>query len=304
MKSVRKAVLALIIANMIWGAAAPIFKLSLTNIPPFTLAFWRFFLGALILLTVFGPHVAKPGELLKKDGKSLLLYALSGITVNIIFFFEGLKHTLSINAPIIASGAPIVTMLLAIIFLNEPFVRKKFIGMIAGSIGIIIIIIEPILEKGIDGSVLGNIFLAVATLGAVGQTLIGRKVLQKYNPTLFTFWAFLIGSLTFLPLAIFEVIQTPLLYQQINTYGYIGIAYGALFSSVLGYGLFAWGLSKIQATDATMFTYIDPIIGTILGFILLNERISPMFLLGAVLIFSGIFIAEGRLHYHPFRRLL
>ncbi|EKE12839.1 MAG: hypothetical protein ACD_13C00135G0001, partial [uncultured bacterium] len=53
----QQAILALIVANIIWGAASPIFKLSLQNIPPFTLAFLRFFLGSILLIFVVGKKI-------------------------------------------------------------------------------------------------------------------------------------------------------------------------------------------------------------------------------------------------------
>lgn len=301
--TVQKAFLALIAANIIWGAAAPIFKLSLQNIPLYTLAFWRFFLGALILLAILGKKAALPLKS-RSDAFLLFAYGMLGITLNIIFFFEGLKLTLSINSPIIASGQPIMTMLFALIFLHEAFHFKKFLGMMLGTIGIIVIIIEPILISGVDGSIIGNMFLVISTVAAVGQTIVGKKIVGRYNPFAFTFWAFLIGAASFLPMMLREYVTIPHLYASLDWRGYLGVIYGAVFSSAMGYGLFAWGLSKIDATDTAMFAYVDPIIGTILGALLLSEPITTPFLLGTVLIFSGIFLAEGRIHYHPIKRLI
>jgi drug/metabolite transporter (DMT)-like permease len=300
---VQKAFLALIIANIIWGAAAAIFKLSLENIPPFTLAFWRFFLGAIIILVVLGKKVSLPLTS-RRDGLLLFLYGFLGITLNIIFFFWGLKLTFSINSPVIASAQPILTLFFALLFLHEAFKIKKFLGMIFGTIGIIVIVIEPLLLRGVDGSILGNIYLLIATVAAVGQTIVGKKLVSKYNPWAFTFWAFLVGAASFLPLAFYEYIRIPHLYALLDWRGYLGIAYGAIFSSALGYGLFAWGLSKISATDTAMFAYVDPVVGTVAGALLLHEPITIPFLVGASLIFGGIFFAEGRIHYHPIRKLI
>jgi drug/metabolite transporter (DMT)-like permease len=298
---VKKAFLAVIIANVIWGAAAPIFKLSLENIPPFTLAFWRFFLGALILLA-FLRKKAKIPTTSRKDLFLLIAYALSGITFNIMFFFWGLQRTFSINSPVIASGGPILTYFLALLFLHEKSNSKKLFGMILGTLGILLIVLEPILAAGLDGSLIGNIFLVIATLSAVIQTIIGKQVLPRFDPFAFTFWAFIIGAASFLPSALEEYFTIPNLYQMLDVRGITGIVYGSIFSSVLAYSFFAWGLSKINATDASLFTYIDPVVGTVLGVLLLKEPVTSYFLFGAVFIFIGIFVAEGRLNYHPFRR--
>jgi drug/metabolite transporter (DMT)-like permease len=303
LNTVQKAFLALIIANIIWGAAAAIFKLSLQNIPPFTLAFWRFFLGAIIILIFMGKKVSL-NLANRHDGILLFLYGFLGITLNIIFFFQGLRLTFAINSPVISSAQPILTLFFALLFLHEAFKLKKFVGMIFGTIGIIVIVLEPLLLRGVDGSILGNIYLVIATLAAVGQTIVGKKILGKYNPWAFTFWAFLVGAASFLPLALYEYASTPHLYTLLDWRGYLGVAYGAIFSSTLGYGLFAWGLSKISATDTAMFAYVDPIVGTFAGAVLLHEPITTPFLLGSLLIFGGIFLAEGRIHYHPIHKLI
>jgi drug/metabolite transporter (DMT)-like permease len=296
----QKAFTAVIIANLIWGAAAPIFKISLTNIPPYTLAFWRFFLGALVLLVVLRKNAKLPVTN-HTDLNYLIGYAVTGITLNIIFFFLGLQLTLSINSPVIVASQPIMIYLLALLFLKEKFYFKKITGMILGSIGIIVIVIEPLLQSAKDGNILGNIFLVLATVAAVIQTIIGKKILNRVNPVSFTFWAFVIGAASFLPLAIYEYGTVPHLYQALDLRGYIGIAYGAVFSSAAAYGLYAWGLSKIKASDVSMFSYIDPVLGTLLGVLLLHEPITRYFVLGSFCIFTGILIAEGRFHYHHLR---
>lgn len=303
LSTVQKAFLALIVANIIWGAAAAIFKLSLQNIPPFTLAFWRFFLGAVILLVALGKKISLPLTS-RRDGILLFLYGFLGITLNIIFFFQGLRLTFSINSPVISSAQPIITLFFALFILHERFKLKKFLGMVLGTLGILVIVIEPVLIRGVDGSILGNIFLVIATLAAVGQTIVGKRIVGKYNPWAFTFWAFLVGAASFLPLALYEYVRIPHLYALLDWRGYLGVSYGAIFSSVLGYGLFAWGLSKISATDTAMFAYVDPLVGTVAGALLLHEPITVPFVGGALLIFGGIFLAEGRIHYHPIRKLI
>lgn len=299
---VQKAILALIIANVIWGAGSPIFKIALENIPLFTLAFFRFFLGAIILLLLLRSNIFFAVHE-RKDLYLLIGYALSGITFNIIFFFLGLEHTLAINAGVIVSSAPIMTFFFALFFLKEKFVSKKFIGMIIGLFGMGVIIFEPLIRVGLDGSVKGNLFILIATVGSVVAIIIGRDLFKRYNPLMLTFWAFTISSATFFPLAVLDFFQHPLLVQALDIRGITGVLWGAFLSSAAAYSLQAWGLSKITATDTAMFTYIDPVAAAVLSVILLHEPITWPFVAGGLLIFGGIGIAEGRLHYHPFHKL-
>jgi drug/metabolite transporter (DMT)-like permease len=239
----------------------------------------------------------------RRDLWALIAYALSGITGNIIFYFLGLQRTYAINATIIASGAPILTLFLAHTFLKEQIQFRKLMGFIFGAAGLGVIILQPLQAHEIDGTLSGNLFLVLAILCAVVQTIIGRNILQKYNPLTFTFWAFIIGAASFLPLAVHEYMTIPHLIPALDWRGFMGIAYGSIFSSAIAYTLFGWGLSKISATETSLIAHLDPIIGTILGYFVLSEPITRPFLIGAALIFVGIYIAEGRLNYHPIGKL-
>lgn len=294
-----KAVLALITANLIWGAASPIFKLALENIPPFTLAFFRFFFAMIIML----PFAINDLIVKREDWKNLILLSLTGITFNISFFFFGLKYAPSINAPMIASSGPIFLYILSIFVLHEKPHLKILVGTIISLIGVLIIIGQPLLSIQTDFKVLlGNLFFLLAMFGAVGHAIFSKEILKKYKPITITFWSFFIGSLTFLPLFIGENIQQNFL-TTLDYRGIFGLIFGIFLSSFLAYLLFEWGISKIPAQEIGVYTYIDPVIATLIAIPLLGEKITVLFIIGSILIFAGIYIAENRLHYHPFHRL-
>ena len=293
-------ILALIIANVIWGAASPIFKYALQNIPPFTLAFIRFFFAGLIFLPL---AVFKWQKMSRSDFLRILLIGFFGVTINITFFFLGLPKTTSINAPIIASSGPIFIYLFSILFLKEKPKLKVFLGMLTALAGVLIIILSPIFidnKKLIIGEIEGNLFFLLATFGAVLQTVISRPVMKKINPYQVSFISFIFGGLTFFPLMLQELERWS--FGQLTVNGWVGIIFGVLFSSALAYFLFYYGLSKIQAQEAGLFTYIDPVAAILIAIPLLKEYPNLYFFAGAFLVFSGIFLAEGRIHWHPLHK--
>lgn len=293
-------ILALIVANIIWGAASPIFKYSLQNIPPFGLAFLRFLLAAYLLY----PWVHTKINWKDLKNKWLWFFSLSGVSINIIFFFMALTKTESINAPVIGSSGPLFILLFSAIYLREKITRREIAGTLVGFTGILIIILQPILEKGVDGSVVGNLLLIVATLGAVGGVIFGRKFLTPQNSLGSTFWSFLIGTLSFTPFMLAEYWQNPSWMLDLNFHGWLGILFGGILSSAVAYTLFDWALSKLPANRTSVFTYIDPIVAIIIAIPLLGEKITLPFVLGSLLVLLGIVIAERRVPYHPIHKLL
>jgi drug/metabolite transporter (DMT)-like permease len=229
----RLGILALIIANIIWGFASPIFKLALQNIPPFTLAYIRFLGAALILL----PFSLKKLEIKKEDLGDLFLLSFFGITLNITFFFWGLKRAPSINAPIIASSGPVFVYLSSIIFLREKPHKRIIIGLILSLLGVLTIVGQPIIENGFNISVLGNIFFVFATIGAVGHIIFTKKIISRYSAITIAFWSFVIGAFTFLPFVCYELITADPL-SAIDYRGWTGLIFGIVFSYTLGYLIF------------------------------------------------------------------
>lgn len=298
LSTTQKAIIALIVANLIWGAAAPIFKWSLTSIPPFTLAVLRFGLASLILL----PFVRGNFYIARHDYLNLVILSILGVTVNISFFFLGLGLTDSINAPVIASSAPIFIILFGAIFLKDHIKKRTVIGGLIGLIGVFVIVVIPGIEKGFNTSVLGNVFFIFAMLGSVIHVVLLKTIIPRYNAATLVFWTSLIGTLGFLPMFFNEVAALGFL-PVINLQVVIGILFGVIFASSTAYFLHTWAIKKMPVEDVGIFAYMDPIVAILIAFPLLGELPTTHFFIGSILVFLGIYIAERRIHWHPIYKL-
>lgn len=292
----QKAIFALILANMIWGAAPPIFKWALSDIHPYTLALLRFAIPPLIML----PFVRQHLKVNKKDYLNVIFAGFLGITVNISFFFQGLLKAPSINAALIASSAPIFLILYSLVFLkNKEKPKKKLVtGSFIGLIGVIIVLGAPFILDG-KIAVVGNVYYFIAMLGSATAVIIMRKMMKRNNPYAITFWTFLTGMVGFIPFFIKEVGQYGFL-PNINLQGLAGLGFGIFLSSLVAYFFQTYALKYLSAADVGVFTYIDPVITILVAAPLLGEFPDTTFVIGSVMVILGILLAEGRLHYHPF----
>jgi drug/metabolite transporter (DMT)-like permease len=296
-KPARTAIAALIIANIIWGATSPIFKWALEDITPFALAFLRFFLASIILL----PFILRHNLAIKKhDWLKLFILSFVGIFLHIAFFLYGLTLSSSINAPIISSAAPLLLIIASIFFLKEKPNVKRIAGGILGFLGVLIIILLPLVGNGgnIDNSIAGNSLFLIATVGIVIHIILLKELTRNYSPLVLLFWSFAIASALFAPLFINELVQSRSL-PNLSFQAAAGIAYGAVFASAIAYYLFHFSMKYLQASEVGLFTYIAPVVAIIVAGPLLHEALSPTYLIGALLVFIGIYIAEGKIHYHP-----
>ncbi|OGH53302.1 MAG: hypothetical protein A3G15_04755 [Candidatus Levybacteria bacterium RIFCSPLOWO2_12_FULL_40_10] len=294
----RTAVIALIVANIIWGAAPPIFKWALQDIQPFTLAFLRFFIAAILILPFAYKHLA----IKKEDIAEVFLIGFLGVVLNITFFFFGLKYAPSINASIIGSAGPIFLILFAFLFLREKPKKRVIAGSIIGLMGVLVIMFKPLLSAEPNLDLLGNAFFFIAMLGGLGHIIIGRQLLKKYEPLGLTFWSFFIGTLFFLPFFINENLNQTFL-SNITIPVIVGVSFGAILCSTLAYFLFFWALKYMPASETGVFVYLDPIVTVLIALPLLGEAPDTFYYIGSLFVFFGIYVAEGRLHYHPLHLL-
>ncbi len=294
-------ILALIIANVIWGVASPVFKLSLTNIPPFTLAFSRFFLASFIYL----PFLVKKRQHINWHLLvEICISAFFGITINVGTFFLALKETQSINAPIIASAGPVIVYLLSVLFLKEKTSRKVFIGMSLSLLGVLIVVLSPILLDGkhvVMTEVQGNLLLVLSALGSVLNIVLNKDIIKKVNALECTYISFLFGALTFLPFMVKEMQSWS--FTQLNVNGWLGLLFGIFLSSATAYFLMNYAMGKLSAQETGLFLYIDPLAAVLVAIPLIHEYPNGYFLLGSALVFGGIYIAERRINYHPLHKL-
>lgn len=292
------AILCLIAANVIWGASAPIFKWALEDIEPFTLAFFRFFLSALVLL----PFAIHDLKIKREDLYTLLFLGVIGVAFRIAYFFYGLKLSSSINAPIISSAAPVFLLIGSIFLFHEKASKRVINGILLSFFGVLLVVIQPLFEAGADISLMGNVFYVIAMALSVVYIFLLKELASRYNPTTILFWLFIIASITLFPFTFFEV-QANGLTSLMGTKVLIGIGFSVIFCTCLAYLLHTFGVRYIKASEVGLFAYVDPFVAIIIAKPLLGEQVTTWFFIGAALVFLGIFIAEGRLHYHPLHLL-
>lgn len=289
----------LIAASIIWGATAPIMKLTLTQFPLLSLAFLRMAIASAILF----PFVYKKLKIDQADYHLFFKTAFFGVNVNITLFFLGLTFSNAINSAVISSAIPIFTLAAACIFFKEKLTSKLIIANVISFVGILTVIGLPIFENNLK-STIGNIFLILATFAWIAHEISSKKLLKKYRALVVTFYTTLIGATIFLPGFLFDYILNPSWVSDIKTDGILGLLYGILFSSILAYFFWSKGLSKLKTTEASFFFYLNPISALVFSVMLLGEKLTTPLIIGITLIVIGVFLVENHRRTHPLHKNL
>lgn len=289
------AVLALILTSIIWGASSAIFRWSLESISPLSFAFLRFFLASLILL----PFTIRNLKITHHDLISLFVLSVVGFVLQIGLILIGLSISTSINSSVILTSAPIFLILGSIYLFREKVTNRVVFGTIISLLGVITIILRPLFDQGLDGTITGNLLFLLSTLALVCYTLLLKHYVTHLKTTTVTFYLFGIAAIIFFPFFLADSGGKSIL-QSLTIQASIGILFGAVFTSIFGYLFYNYGIKVIKSSEVGIFLYIDPIVTALVAVPLLHEKITITFLLGTILVFVGIFVAEKRLHYHPF----
>ena len=292
---INKSLIYLIIAAVIWGATVPIMKITLREIPIFSLIVLRMTVASILLLPFAYKHLM---QVKKEDFSLLFLAAFFGTNLNLALFFYGLEHSQAINGSVILATTPIFTLIFAHIYLREKWSIKLVSGTILAFLGVLTIIGIPVFELDFK-STLGNLALIASSLAWVGHEIFSKKALKHHHFTVVVFYTTAIGAIVFMPLALMELFTKPNWYSNISTQGLLGLLYGIIFASFLGYTSWQKGLATTTATLASFVFYLLPITGIIFSIILLHESFSPLLIIGTLLVLAGVVLAEFHRKTHP-----
>lgn len=287
----------LFIVSVIWGVAGVVIKYTLFGFSPFIFLIYRSFIATvagILLFIFFGLRAPRNKNLLIFS----LVYGFSMTTLTLGFLFFGTAKTTSIDANLISSVAPIVTVIGGAILLNEKVSKWEKIGIGIAFIGAIITVIEPVLKfndgvAGLEGNLLVLISVVIGALNAIFAKVILR---DKVDIFFLTNIAFIVGFVTTLPLVlasnsvdeIINIIQkTPISYH-------LGVFYMALVSGTIAYLLWHKAEKMIDVGSVSIFAYLYPIFGTPLSVLWLKEKITGPFLIGVFVIAIGVIIAEWK----------
>lgn len=284
---------AIITAHFIWGVSFIVAKLTLQEIPPMSLAFLRFVLTILLLL----PFLVTEKERVKIKRTDLPILALTGIlmvTLNIAFFYAGLAKTTVTSAAVLTLTIPMFSILLGWWVLKEKIYVANLLGICLGFIGALVVIGVPLTLLGLQSSsqgLVGNLLIILASISWVSGAVISKKVLKSYSTLTVTFAIFLVGLITFFIPALYEYLQNPNWYHQVTYLGISGVLFMAIATSISAYFLFEWSLPKLGIIKADLFQYLEPVIASSLGILILRDELRFSFIIGAILITLGAYWA-------------
>ena len=281
-----------ILATLIWSGNFIIARGSKNDIPPITLAFYRWLSATIILLPFTWHTFIKEISILKKYFRYFLLTAVSGITLFNTFVYIAGHTTEAINMALLGTTtSPIMSVILARIFLKEPVPLTRVIGMLICIAGILLLLSKGSIDTLLSFSFTeGDWWMLAAALTFAIYNVCVRKKPSAMSSRNFLFTIFLIGTALLLPFYLYEL-KTKGGFE-INTQNIGAIFYLGLGASVICFLLWNKSIAYLGAGRASLFGNLIPVFSTIEAVLFLNEKVSLIHLYSFILVIAGLIIAN------------
>jgi drug/metabolite transporter (DMT)-like permease len=283
-----------VLATIVWAGNFVIARGMAEKIPPISLAFYRWATASLIMLPLAYKKFKAEKPIVLQNKQYLFWISLSGIALfNTLVYFAG-HYSPAINLALIGTtSSPVMSIIMAAIFLKERITLLRIIGLLLCIAGIIYLISQGSWERlkafhFSEGDVL--ILLAAFTF-AVYNIFVRRKPagLSAIN---FLFVIFTAGTLLLLPGFIYEIIAAPAVQWDVNLI--LIILYLGLGTSVISFLCWNAAISRLGAARTALFGNLIPIFASLEAVFFLGEKISVLHLISGVVVITGLIIANLR----------
>jgi drug/metabolite transporter (DMT)-like permease len=294
------------IVVVIWAINFIAAKIGLRSFPPLTMASFRVCAAGVVMvpfylcvkrlrLAAFAEGApARNRGFTRRDVWTFLYLGFFGVSVNQFCFTLGLRYTSVSHSAVIVGMGPIYTLILAVLLRLERATWHKAVGMAIAFTGIAVLASEHGISAH-SASLLGDAITMTGSVGFATYAVLGKRVAGEYDALTMTAYNHFAGALVLLPLAVHQawMLRATGNWRAVQWEAWAAILYMGVFGSAVAYLLYYWLLRYLEASQLSAFTYLLPVLATILGILTLGEKGSWMQLVGGALALGGVYWTES-----------
>lgn len=275
----------LVLAASIWGGMYVVVKVVVSVIPPLELVWIRYVI-AILALFIIGLIKRQSWRINKCHIPLIVAIGVIGNAISIVTQEYGTMLSSAQMGAIITSSTPAFMVIFARLILKERLNMKKGISVCLATIGVLLIVGNGHINMS---SQLGGISLLMAALTWALMSILIKRVPSSYSPVVITTYSILVAILVLTPFVYKGLAEIHISKLTDPTIGG-GLLYLGIVSTALAFILWNRGLQLLNASSGGLFFFFQPLVGTLLGWLLLGETIGGTFWIGSFLILSGVLL--------------
>lgn len=280
----------LILASAIWGGMYVVSKYVLDFIPPMTLLCLRLAIGAAALLAAM--MVARAPWVRRGDLPRMALLGLVGFGISLGSQFLGTRLSSAAHGAVITSITPACIVALAAALLKERISSRTGLGLALATAGVLLVVEAPARSSFTWAALGGDLLLGLAGVTWALYTVLSRRAADRYPAITVTTYAMLFGILIVLPTVPLELAGYT--WPPLGPLVWWGVLYLGVVSSALAFYLWNTGFTLVRPGVGSLCFFAQPVVGAVLGWLLLGESLGGGFWLGTTLVIGGGSLAKER----------
>lgn len=284
--------LSAIAATIFWSGNFTVARGVTENIPPITLAFWRWMTAVLILTPFAFKPLIKNWSIIKSNIIYLTATSVLGVSLfNTLIYIAG-HSTTAMNMSLIAITFPVFVIIFSKFIYKEIITLNKGLGILLVIAGVITLITKGELSviKNISFSS-GDFWMLLAAITFAIYSLLIKHKPAQLGTRAFQISTFSIGLIILTPFYIWESSTTNFQIQSINQTTFYSILYLGIFASLFSYILWGKAVELIGPTKSSMVYYTLPIFSGVSAYTFLGEKIESIHIVSMLLILIGVLTA-------------
>ena len=289
--SKQKAYIALFVVCIVWGLSWVGTKEAVRNMPPIQMVALRQIIAGLayVLFFIFRGSSFPKG----KDWYPIILLSALNFMISNGLATWGVKLTTAGLSSILGAIFPIWLVLILTLRGGSKIPSAAWLGILIGFAGVCIIFYDHLVELFNPGFQLGVILGLTAALVWAFGTIYTKEFAGSFNPYHSIGWQMLISGIVLTLIAQISGNVIPL--SEVSLYTWGAIAFLVIVSSIIAFVAYLYALQKLPTSLVSIYAYINPIVAVITGSILINERMTLLMLLGAIVTLTGVYIVNRAL---------
>jgi drug/metabolite transporter (DMT)-like permease len=285
------AALLLLVANVVYATSYVVTRVVLDDVPPTLLALLRLVLGAAVLVPL-GRHVSALDSAAPAPGHRARVFWMGALGFAGAFALShwGIARSSATNAALLIVIEPLTLVVLGPLLLGERLTGREAAGAAVAVGGAVLVVLNGV--PGVTLEILphwrGDLLLVLSGLAYASYSLLGRTVLTDTNAAAITARSIVWGAVVMAPLAALEWASG--VRPTLTPAATVGTLYLALVITAGAYLVWNWALARVEAARAAPFLTVQPVVGALLGALILGEPVTRFTVLGGAFVVVGLWM--------------
>ncbi|MDP9038760.1 MAG: DMT family transporter [Acidobacteriota bacterium] len=277
-------------ASSFWGCGFFFGKIALAEMGVGSMVLYRFLFATLSFVPLLVTH--RP-QFSARDWRLLLAASFFGVPLQFLIQFSGLARTTVSHASLMVGTMPVILAVGATVFAHERMDRMGWLSLVVSTIGAALIATGARHASGANGPTLAGDLLVVLSLAiALAWILLNKHLMSAYSAITVSAWGTAAGT-AMLAVCVPAIYGLPPVHG-ISSRAWLALAASGALCTAATTLLWNWGLTQVPAAQAGVLLNMEPLIGSLLGVLVLRESLGPSAWTGGALILLAALIITTR----------